>query len=96
VVRKRALAAGIMAPIGNHSFRATGITAYLANGGVASVAIRCRPDSPGGHAGSRPRLLAYIKRLQVPPEEVTSWARPHLENLGNSLPGPRSSRRARR
>src|SRR5271169_233388 len=33
MVRKRSLAAGIMAPIGNHSFRATGITAYLANGG---------------------------------------------------------------
>ena len=33
MVRKRALAAGIMAPIGNHSFRATGITAYLSNGG---------------------------------------------------------------
>jgi integrase len=30
----RALAAGIMAPIGNHSFRATGITAYLATGGT--------------------------------------------------------------
>ena len=29
MVRKRAVAAGIMAPIGNHSFRATGITAYL-------------------------------------------------------------------
>ena len=27
--RRRGLAAGIMAPIGNHSFRATGITAYL-------------------------------------------------------------------
>jgi len=34
MVRKRALAAGIMAPIGNHTFRATGITAYLANGGA--------------------------------------------------------------
>jgi hypothetical protein len=29
MVRRRALAAGIAAPIGNHSFRATGITAYL-------------------------------------------------------------------
>jgi integrase/recombinase XerD len=29
MVRKRAIAAGIMAPIGNHSSRATGITAYL-------------------------------------------------------------------
>jgi len=34
MVRRRAAAAGIMAPIGNHSFRATGITAYLANGGA--------------------------------------------------------------
>jgi integrase len=34
MVRRRALAAGIMTPIGNHSFRATGITAYLANGGA--------------------------------------------------------------
>lgn len=29
-----ALSVGIMTPIGNHSFRATGITAYLANGGA--------------------------------------------------------------
>ena len=34
MIRKRALAVGIMAPIGNHSFRATGITAYLSNGGA--------------------------------------------------------------
>ena len=33
MIRRRAVAAAIMAPIGNHSFRA-GITAYLANGGV--------------------------------------------------------------
>jgi site-specific recombinase XerD len=34
MIRRRAVAAGIHAPIGNHSFRATGITAYLANGGA--------------------------------------------------------------
>jgi integrase/recombinase XerD len=34
MIRKRAAAVGIYAPIGNHSFRATGITAYLANGGA--------------------------------------------------------------
>jgi site-specific recombinase XerD len=34
MVRRRARAAGIMGKIGNHSFRATGITAYLANGGT--------------------------------------------------------------
>jgi site-specific recombinase XerD len=34
MIRRRALAAGITTPIGNHTFRATGITAYLANGGA--------------------------------------------------------------
>jgi site-specific recombinase XerD len=33
MVRRRALAAGIDMKIGNHTFRATGITAYLKNGG---------------------------------------------------------------
>ena len=34
MICRRAAAAGITAPIGNHTFRATGITAYLANGGA--------------------------------------------------------------
>jgi integrase len=34
MIRRRAVAAGIFAPIGNHTFRATGITSYLANGGA--------------------------------------------------------------
>jgi site-specific recombinase XerD len=34
MIRRRAKAAGITAPIGCHTFRATGITAYLANGGA--------------------------------------------------------------
>jgi len=34
MVRRRAAGAGIAAPIGCHTFRATGITAYLANGGA--------------------------------------------------------------
>ena len=37
-IRRRAVAAGIHAPIGNHTFRATGITAYLANGGASEHA----------------------------------------------------------
>ncbi|HTV33564.1 MAG TPA: tyrosine-type recombinase/integrase [Methylocella sp.] len=32
MIRRRAIAFGIHAPIGNHGFRATGITAYLENG----------------------------------------------------------------
>jgi site-specific recombinase XerD len=34
MIRRRSAAAGIHAPIGNHTFRATGITAYLSNGGA--------------------------------------------------------------
>jgi len=34
MIRRRAAAAGSMAPIGCHTFRATGITAYLSNGGA--------------------------------------------------------------
>jgi integrase len=34
MTRHRATAAGIAAPIGCHTFRATGITAHLANGGA--------------------------------------------------------------
>lgn len=38
MVRRRAAAAGIGTAIGNHSFRATGITAYLKNGGTLEKA----------------------------------------------------------
>lgn len=34
MVRRRAVVAGIATRIGNHTFRATGITAYLKNGGT--------------------------------------------------------------
>jgi site-specific recombinase XerD len=34
MIRRRSAAAEIHAPIGNHTFRATGITAYLSNGGA--------------------------------------------------------------
>jgi len=33
MVKRRALGAGILSPIGCHTFRATGITAYLLNNG---------------------------------------------------------------
>jgi integrase len=38
MIRRRAQAAGITAPIGNHMLRATGITAYLSNGGAREPA----------------------------------------------------------
>ena len=48
MVRRRALAAGIDTRIGNHSFRATGITAYLNNGGT--LGRRRRHGQPRQHA----------------------------------------------
>jgi site-specific recombinase XerC len=45
MIRRRAAAAGIATKLGNHSFRATGITAYLKNGGTlekaAAMANQC-------------------------------------------------------
>ena len=38
MIRRRALAAGIQTEIGCHTFRATGITAYLRNGGKLEIA----------------------------------------------------------
>lgn len=38
MIRRRAEEAGIKTKIGNHTFRATGITAYLKNGGRLEVA----------------------------------------------------------
>jgi integrase len=38
MIRRRAQAAGIRTKIGNHTFRATGITAYLKNGGKLEIA----------------------------------------------------------
>lgn len=38
MIRRRAAAVGIRTKIGNHSFRATGITEYLCNGGKLEVA----------------------------------------------------------
>lgn len=38
MITRRARAAGIWTRIGNHSFRATGITGYLKNGGKHEIA----------------------------------------------------------
>jgi integrase len=45
VIRRRAATAGIETKIGNHSFRATCITAYLKNGGTLEKAAATRRAS---------------------------------------------------
>ena len=56
MVRRRARAAGIETAIGNHSFRATGITAYLRNGGTLE-----RAATMANHASTRTTQL-YDRR----------------------------------
>jgi len=55
MIRRRAAAAGIAAEIGCHTFRATGITAYLANGRRARARTgNGRPRKPAHHQALRP------------------------------------------
>ncbi|MGY6164109.1 tyrosine-type recombinase/integrase [Paraburkholderia strydomiana] len=56
MVRRRAVAAGIGTMIGNHTFRATGITAYLKNGGTLENAA-----AMASHASTRTTQL-YDRR----------------------------------
>jgi integrase len=55
MVRRRAADAGIETPIGCHTFRATGITDYLTNGGRIEVAQRM-----AGH--SNPKTTSLYDR----------------------------------
>ena len=58
MVRRRAIAAGIETQVGNHSFRATGITAYLKNGGTLETAALM-----ANHASTRTTQL-YDRRAE--------------------------------
>ncbi len=51
MIRKRAQAAGIETEIGCHTFRATGITAYLKNGGRLEVAQQVAGHEPSRTTG---------------------------------------------
>jgi integrase/recombinase XerC len=61
MIRRRAAASGIETKIGNHTFRATGITTYLKNGGTLEKAA-----AMANHASTRTTQL-YDRRA----EEVT-------------------------
>jgi len=65
MVRRRAVAAGIATRIGNHTFRATGITAYLKNGGTLENATLM-----ANHASTRTTQLYDRGRDQVALAEV--------------------------
>lgn len=64
-MRRRAADAGILTPIGCHSFRATGITDYLTNGGRIEVAQRM-----AGHANAKTTGLYDRRNDDVDLSEV--------------------------
>jgi site-specific recombinase XerC len=65
MIRRRAAAAGIETKLGNHSFRATGITAYLKNGGTLEKAA-----TMANHASTRTTQLYDRRRDEVSLDEV--------------------------
>ncbi len=65
MVRRRAVAAGIGTKIGNHTFRATGITAYLKNGGTLENAA-----TMANHASTRTTQLYDRRRDDISLDEV--------------------------
>jgi len=65
MIRRRAEAAGIKTKIGNHSFRATGITAYLKNGGTLEKAA-----SMANHASTRTTQLYDRRHDEMSLDEV--------------------------
>ena len=65
MVRRRAAAAGIATRIGNHTFRATGITAYLRNGGTLEKAA-----AMANHASTRTTQLYDRRHDAVTLDEV--------------------------
>jgi site-specific recombinase XerD len=65
MVTRRALAAGLDTKIGNHTFRATGITAYLKNGGTLENAA-----AMANHASTRTTQLYDRRRDDISLDEV--------------------------
>ena len=61
MIARRAAAAGIMTKVGNHSFRATGITAYLKNGGTLEKAAQM-----ANHADAHDAALRSTARRDEP------------------------------
>ena len=65
MIGRRARRAGIGTKLGNHSFRATGITAYLSNGGTLETAA-----AMANHASTRTTQLYDRRRDQLTLDEV--------------------------
>jgi hypothetical protein len=58
----------------------------LQNSRIIVVAITAADEAhKAAMSDATPIMLDFIERTQLAPAEIVGWARPHLENLGNSL-----------
>jgi hypothetical protein len=85
MIRRRAAGADITTQVGNHTFRATGITAYLKNGGSLENAA-----AMANHASTR-----TLARGREPDLHLHCDRPPHLGG-GRRIPGSRGRRCRRR
>jgi integrase len=65
MIQRRSAAVGLKTRIGNHTFRATGITAYLKNGGTLEKAA-----AMANHASTRTTQLYDRRRDELSLDEV--------------------------
>jgi integrase len=65
LIKRRAVAAGLPAALGNHSFRASGITAFLKAGGTVEAAAAI-----AGRASTRTTQLYDRRRELVEPDDI--------------------------
>jgi len=65
MIQRRAKSAGITTRVGNHTFRATGVTAYLKNGGALERAAQM-----ANHASTRTTQLYDRRAEEVALDEV--------------------------
>jgi integrase len=65
MIQRRARAAGIATRVGNHTLRATGVAAYLKNGGTLEKAA-----AMANHASTRTTQLYHRRTEDVTPDDV--------------------------
>jgi len=65
MIQRRAKAAGVTTRVGNHTFRATGVAAYLKNGGTPEMAAQM-----ANHASTRTTQLYDRRAVEVTLDEV--------------------------
>jgi len=63
------------------------VGAFQSNRVIVTVAKAADAIHQNAMEQAKPILLDFIERMQRPPAEITAWARPHLESLGNAVLG---------